>query len=193
MLKIFQVIKYIFVTGISVCVITAIIIIYDGFQDNIQQSDAIVILGNKVELTGEPSQRLVSRLEKGFQIYTNKIAPFVIVTGGIGREGFDEAEVMKQYLIKKGIPEDFILVDSQGINTFESAKNIQKIVKDKNFKSVLIVSNYYHISRTVLAFEKNNISEVYSAHANFFEWRDLYSIPREVVGFYSYLWKSYIL
>ncbi len=81
MLKIFQVIKYIFVTGISVCVITAIIIIYDGFQDNIQQSDAIVILGNKIELTGNPSPRVVSRLNKGFQLYNNKVAPLVIVTG----------------------------------------------------------------------------------------------------------------
>ncbi len=190
MLKLFKIIKYILFTGILVCVITATVIIWDGLHDNIHQNDAIVILGNKVELTGKPSPRLLSRLEKGFELYQNKTAPLIIVTGGTGVEGFDEAKVMKQYLVDKGVPEDVVFVDSQGVDTFSSAKNIQKIVKERNIKSVLVVSNYYHISRTVFAFKENNILEVYSAHANFFEWRDMFSIPREVLVFYFYIWKQ---
>lgn len=187
MLKIFKIIKYILLTGIILCFITALAIVLDGLRDTIHQSDAIVILGNKVELTGQPSPRLVSRLEKGFELYQKKMAPLIIVSGGIGIEGFDEAKVMKQYLVSKGLSEDVVLVDSQGVDTFSSAKNIQKIVKEKNLQSVIVVSNYYHISCTVLAFKESKIPEVYSAHANFFEWRDLFSIPREVVGFYFYM------
>jgi vancomycin permeability regulator SanA len=187
MLKLLKIIKYILFTGITVCIITALAIIYDGLSDTIQQSDALIILGNKVELTGQPSPRLVSRLEKGFELYQKKMAPLIIVSGGVGIEGFDEAKIMRQYLVDKGIPSDAVLVDSYGVDTFSSAKNIQKIVKEKNLKSVLVVSNYYHISRTVFAFKESNIPEVYSAHANFFEWRDLFSIPREVVGFYFYM------
>lgn len=187
--KILQIIKYLFFFGLSIFVMTALALIFDGLSNNVQKSDAIVILGNKVELNGVPSARLASRLDKGVELYNNQIAPTIIVTGGTGVEGFDEAKTMKQYLVDKGIPAESILVDSQGINTFESAKNIQKIVQEKNLTSVLVVSNYYHISRTVFIFEKNTVPKVYSAHANFFELRDLYSIPREVIGFYYYMFR----
>lgn len=186
-----KILKYFISISVGIFCITAIIIVCDGLRDNVQKSDAIVILGNKVELTGQPSPRLISRLEKGFQVYQAKTAPLVIVTGGIGGEGFDEAKVMKQYLVEKGVPQDSILVDSQGIDTFSSAKNIKNILDKNNLHSVLVVSSYYHISRTVLAFEKNGIAKVHSAHANFFELRDLYSLPREVVGFYYYFFRQY--
>ncbi len=187
MLKVLHVIKYIFLFGIVCLVVTAFAIVVDGLHDNIHKSDAIVILGNKVELTGQPSARLASRLDKGFDLYKEGIAPLIIVTGGIGEEGFDEAKVMKEYLVQKGIPKDLIVEDAQGINTFASAKNVKSLLEQKGLQSVVVVSSYYHISRTVLAFEKMGIESVYSAHSHFAEFRDLYSIPREVIGFYDYL------
>src|SRR3712207_7177756 len=44
-----------------------------------------------------------------------------------------------------------------------------------------------HISRTRLAAKSFGISPVYTAHASYFELRDLYSIVREVVGYGEYL------
>ncbi|WED44059.1 hypothetical protein [Legionella cardiaca] len=35
-----------------------------------------------------------------------------------------------------------------------------------------------------------NISPLYTAHANYFEWRDIYSIVREIAGLYYY-WIKY--
>lgn len=166
---------------------TALLIITDGLIDNKNKSDLIVILGNKVELNGIPSLRLQSRLDKGYDLYMEGFAPLIVVSGGLGKEGYDEANVMKSYLIDRGVSKEAIITDNDGIDSFNTALNTKKILTDRNINSVLVVSNYYHISRIKLAFRKSGIEKVFSAHANYFEIRDLYSIPREVIGYYYYL------
>src|SRR5688572_11326502 len=125
-------IKSILSVGIIIFILFAIAIVVDGLNDNIKKSDVLVILGNKVEVTGMPSATLQSRLEKGFELYTQGIAGFIIVSGGIGKEGFDEAQVMKQYLVSKGMPSEAIIEDNKGIDTFSTAQNTRAILKEKN-------------------------------------------------------------
>jgi uncharacterized SAM-binding protein YcdF (DUF218 family) len=60
-------------------------------------------------------------------------------------------------------------------------------MKENGWESAMVVTQYFHISRTKLALKRNGVSSVSSAHARFFELRDLYSIAREVVGFSAYL------
>ncbi|MFC1655738.1 YdcF family protein [Patescibacteria group bacterium] len=168
------------------------IIIIDGLNDNINQADTIVIFGNKVETNGLPSARLQSRLVKGIELYDQNYAPIIIVSGGFGKEGFDEATVMKDYLSDNGVPEENIIVDSDGNNTYQTAKNVKRIMETQNMTSVIIVTQYYHVARARLAFKKFGIENVYSAHALMPpELRDPYSIFREFVGYYAYLFKNY--
>jgi vancomycin permeability regulator SanA len=172
---------------IIIFALTVIIIVTDGLIDNVKKSDVIVILGNKVELDGSPSPRLKSRLDKGLELYKKNLAPLVIVSGGTGVEGYDEALTMKNYLINQGIPSENIIQDSAGIDSFNTARNAKKIISEMKLSSALVVSNYYHISRTRLAFNKLGVEKVYSAHADYFETRDFYSIAREVAGYYYHL------
>lgn len=162
-------------------------ILIDGFNDELNVVDVAVVMGNKIETDGIPSLRLKSRLDKTIELYKEGYFEYVITTGGIGAEGFDEAAVMKDYLVTSGIPEDKIIVDSEGYNTYLTAKNVKKIMSDKRFDSVMIISQYHHISRSKLIFDKVNISNVYSAHSNFFELRDIYSIVRDFFAYYKYV------
>jgi vancomycin permeability regulator SanA len=58
-------------------------------------------------------------------------------------------------------------------------------------KKIIIISHYYHIARTRLAFYKIGLWPVYAAHAQApLEWREPYSIAREFVGYYYY-WLRY--
>lgn len=170
-------------------VVTISFILFIGFRDSIGASDTIVVLGNEVKTSGIPSERLKSRLDKSIELYKKNISPKIIVSGGVGKEGFDEAEVMKKYLIQNGVPEKLITVDNKGVNTYATAINTKAILKNEDLDSVIIVTNYYHIARTILAFNKVGINSVYHAHANYFESRDVYSIIREFIAIYSYLIK----
>lgn len=162
-------------------------VIIDGLNDELKSVDAAVVLGNKVEVNGQPSERLKARLDRSVELYNRGYFTNIIVSGGIGKEGFDEATVMKSYLIEKGIPEDKIIEDSNGYNSYMTAQNTSKIMNKLKIDSVMVITQYFHVSRTKLAFRKMDLDEVYSAHAKIFEFRDVYSIIREFPAYYKYL------
>ncbi|WP_343801366.1 YdcF family protein [Bacillus carboniphilus] len=167
---------------------TALIII-DGVNDELATVDAAVILGNKVELDRHPSNRLKARLDKAVDLYDEGYFRTIIVSGGIGVEGFDEEKVMKEYLVNKGIPSENIIEDNNGYNTYMTAENSKAIMQELGLDSVMVITQFFHISRTKLAFKKFGFEEVYSAHAEIFELRDVYSTLREFPAYYKYLFK----
>ncbi len=171
--------------------ISAILIVADGLSDDVKAADVAIVLGSKVEENGLPSARLRARLDKAVELYRQGLFPRVIVSGGFGSEGFDEAAVMKKYLVEKGLPEASVYVDSQGTTTHLTARNSAQLMKENGWRSALVISQYFHISRTKLALRRYGVSPVFSAHAEFFELRDLYSTAREVFGYGGYLLRSY--
>ena len=111
-LKKYSRVIYIVILILLICfVVHTIIISIDGLNDDLGKSDAAVVLGNKIELDGTPSDRLKGRLDKTIELYEKGYFEYIIVSGGIGKEGFSEAIVMKEYLLENGIPSDNVLVD----------------------------------------------------------------------------------
>jgi vancomycin permeability regulator SanA len=161
-----------------------------GMADDLRPTDVGVVLGSKVELSGRPSARLAARLDRGASLYTAGVVRHLIVSGGTGVEGFDEAAVMRDYLVRKGVPVGAIIVDSAGADTDASARNCASLMKANGFKSVTVVTQYFHVPRTRLALRRYGITDIGSAHARFFELRDLYSIFREVAALPSYWMKE---
>ncbi|MBI4852271.1 MAG: YdcF family protein [Acidobacteria bacterium] len=168
----------------------SIITTIDGLSDEVKQVDIAVVFGNTIERTGLPSNRLRGRLDKAIELYKQKLFTKIVVSGGFGKEGFWEAEVMRDYLVKNQVSINDIIIDNYGNNTYLTTKNTKEIMQKNNFNSVIIITQYHHISRAKLAFWKLGIKNVYSAHANYFELRDIYSIFREFLGFYGYLINS---
>lgn len=98
------------------------LIIFDGLSDDVQSSDVAVILGSKVEITGRPSARLAARLDRGIELYKAGMNQTLIVSGGTGTEGFNEALIMRDYLSGMGVPLSGIIVDGMGFNTEDRKK-----------------------------------------------------------------------
>ncbi len=180
-------ILYILCLLTTIFLITVFFILYQGFSDHIQKSDVAVILGTKVRANGILSGRLRARLDKGIELYKKGIVNNIIVSGGTGKEKVNEAVAMQSYLLSQGIPATAIVMDKHGHNTAATAKNTLAIMNKRGFKSVIVVSQYFHIARARLAFQQCGIDPIYSAHANYFEWRDFYSTTREVMAYYDYL------
>lgn len=162
-------------------------IVADGLTDEVAQTDVAVVLGNTVERDGQPSARLKARLDKAVELYEKNLVAKIIVSGGFGAEGFEEADVMRDYLVGKKVSAENIILDRDGYDTYKTAVNTRAIMEANGFRSVTIVSQYFHITRTRLAFQKLGIENIAAAHANYFELRDVYSIVREFTGFYTYL------
>jgi vancomycin permeability regulator SanA len=188
--KLFKKIFFIAVVSSLFFIVPALLIVADGLTDELHQADVAVVLGNTVNPDGQPSPRLQARLDKTVELYQKGFFTNIIVSGGFGVEGFDEAVVMSQYLVSQNIPTERIFVDGEGRTTNLTAKNTAQIMRQNNWQSALVISQYFHISRCKLALANYGISPVYSASANYFELRDLYSLVREVMGYFSYLWRG---
>lgn len=161
-------------------------LVIDGVTDEPGTSDVAVVLGNRVEPDGRPSPRLLARLDRALELYREGQAEALIVSGGTGREGFDEARVMRDYLVKRGVPASAVTMDSVGVDTRATAVNAAAIMRAKGWRSATVVSQYFHVPRSKLALSQEGVAEVRGAHPAFFEARDLYSIPREVIGYAAY-------
>ncbi len=168
-------------------IIHCVFVTLDGLSDDYAKSDVAIVLGNKVKENGEPSDRLKARLDVAVKLFNDSVVKYIVVSGGIGKEGFDEALVMKTYLVDNQVSERAIVVDNNGNNTCLTASNFVEISRKFQFESIVLVSQFYHLSRTKLIFKKFGFEKLSTAHAKYFEWRDIYSLLREFPAYYKYL------
>lgn len=166
-------------------------LVWDGLHDELGPADLGLVLGNTVHPDGTPSPRLAARLDRTLELYRQGTFSLILVSGALGKEGHDEALVMRDYLVSRGVPRTRVLIDSLGRTTFATAKNTHSLMEQRQIRSVLVVSQYFHVPRAKLALRRSGIPMVYSAHARFFEARDLYSIPRELIGILRYALRPY--
>lgn len=186
----FRIFLRLFRWGLIALVIACGLMVASGLNEDIFKADVIVIPGNAVSPEGQPSERLAARLDRGLELYKEGLAGRIIVSGGIGWQGVDEAEAMKAYLVNKGVPAEHIVTDSQGVNTWATARFTADWLRGNNLSSALVVSQYFHVPRAAMALERFGVPRVGRAYARFWEWRDAYSIPREVLGWIAYRFKA---
>jgi len=181
-----KIFKKTIVTIVFACITYFVVIVVFGHLDKVKPADICVVLGNKVNPDGSLSPRLKARLDRCISLYNDGLFSKVIVSGGTGKEGVNEAVAMKLYLTANNLPTDSIIADSSGINTYMTALFTKKYMIQNNLQSVLIVSQYFHLLRTTMILQRLGIKPVYYAHAHFYEIRDFYSIIREMAGIVTY-------
>ncbi|MGI4864586.1 MAG: YdcF family protein [Janthinobacterium lividum] len=159
----------------------------DGLHDNHQRADIGVILGNKVNEDGTLSERLRQRLACGLALYRKGRIRRILVSGGLGKEGFYEGDKMREYLLANGVPDSVVTVDNHGDNTQKTVRNTLALRSQLHFRSILVVSQFYHISRTKMLFRQAGFPAVSGASPRYFEWRDAYSLLREFGAYYKEL------
>lgn len=164
-------------------------VVIGGMVESRGRKDVALVLGNKVHESGLPSARLIARLDHAALLYEKGLCDLIIVSGALGVEGHDEALVMRDYLLVKGVVESDVIADSDGWNTWDSALNARKITLEKGMDnpSIVAVSQYHHLLRCRLALRQAGFDDVTSSYARYYEWRDLYSILREVPACVKYL------
>jgi len=162
-----------------------VFIISDGLSDNGTKADLAVILGNKVNEDGTLSKRLEMRLKTGVQLFKAGRVKRILVSGGLGKEGFYEGDKMKEFLINQCIPDSLIVVDNLGNNTRASVENTLALKKQIPFSCLIVVSQYFHVTRTKKLFRDKSFENVRSVSPEYFEWRDVYSIIREFPAYYT--------
>ena len=92
-----------------------------------QKPDVILVLGAGVRPNGSPSNMLEDRLLTALRLYEAGICEKILVSGDHGSEYYDEVNVMKSYLIQKGIPSENVFMDHAGFSTYDSVYRAKAI------------------------------------------------------------------
>ena len=116
-------------------------------QDQRQAVDAIVVLG-AAQYNGRPSPVLRARLNHALSLYRERLAPLVVVTGGVGRgDTTSEALVGRRYLVAHGVPEDAVVAQGEGRTTMASMNAVTVWLRTRSLHRVLLVSDPFHMFR----------------------------------------------
>ncbi|WP_041490722.1 YdcF family protein [Burkholderia cepacia] len=166
----------------------AVAIVVTGMRIPGEPADVAVIFGNALDDNGAPKPVLAARLDVGVRCYRAGQVPAFLVSGAIDGPGLNEATAMRDYLVARGVPADRIAVDDQGDNTLATAQHTRAYMQAHRISRVLIVSQYYHLARARLAFERVGIerANIFAAYPRGFQLRDVYSSWREVPAYAIY-------
>jgi uncharacterized SAM-binding protein YcdF (DUF218 family) len=116
-------------------------------EDSVEHADAILVLGND-NFYGDRASRAAELFRQGW-------APVVVASGKRLRPGADVAALVEHDLIERGVPKESILRCAYDAdNTREEAEWLLKIVTERKWKSVILVTSNYHTRRARYIFEK---------------------------------------
>jgi uncharacterized SAM-binding protein YcdF (DUF218 family) len=157
--------------------------------DEAQPADAIIILG-AAEYRGKPSPVLEARLNHALYLYLKKMAPRIITTGGAGGDPvFTEGSVGRNYLTRRGVPPESIVVEGEGESTVYSVTAVGEIMRRMNLKSAIVVSDGYHIYRVKKMLESSGVRVYGSPRPSQApsDWREKWLYYRQAAGYL--LWR----
>ena len=169
--------------------LAAMAIVVAGLHDQGGKADMIVVPGNTVYPDGRLSPRLQGRLDVALVLFRQGRARWIFVSGGIGKEGRDEAAAMAAYLLENGVPADAVIQDHLGVDTEATAQNAARYLHANQLGSAIVATQYFHVARTTLALERSGVNVSGSGFARFWEVRDVWSLMREVAGYASYFFR----
>ncbi len=108
-------------------------------------ADAALVLGAKVGDDGVPSVFLTERVELGVSLYKRGIVDVIVMTGAT-RGDYDEPGTMREMALALGVPDEAIVLDREGWDTFDSCWNAAGgTVEDLD--SVVVVTQEFHVAR----------------------------------------------
>ena len=173
-------------SALAVFLLATAALVLAGLHDKLAPADVIVVPGNTILPDGTPSPRLQARLDVALKQFQEHRAPRILVSGATGKEGFDEAASMARYLLKRGVPAGAVIEDNQGWTTDATARNAAFLMRQHGWQTAMVATQYFHVPRFRLALERAGIAVSGQVHAPYVELRDLYSVPRETVGYAVY-------
>jgi len=128
-------------------------------QEVLEEVDIMVVLGGGVMSSGgfrkypEASGATYSRIFNGVKMFRQSGAKVLVLSGAGGqRDGWTNADVMKDIAIALGIPENKIIAEGKSRNTMEHAIELAKLFSPEEGMRIGIITSALHMKRAVLAF-----------------------------------------
>lgn len=162
-------------------------VLFFGTTDYRRPADVAVVLGARVHDDGHLSWSLEDRVQTAVELYDDGLVRGLVMSGGVGANGVDEASAMRDRAVELGVPRDVVLVDSMGVDTDATVADTVPLLAREGARRVLVVSQFYHLPRIKMAYRAAGL-DVYTVPAK--ERVPITKTPlfvvREIPGFWVY-------
>jgi len=169
-----------------------------------QPSEVIILMShgqiNASWLSLEGTQRTFAAL----RLYKMGFAPYIISTGSSLAHQMDQAGLQAKWLELAGVPSDALIVERQSTRTYESAVEVEKILKARGWKSAVVVASEMDIPRIRAVFAKLGVQNLSFEEVPEFRkpssttiyysagWNVFFHASYEYAGLLLYKWKGWI-
>ena len=120
----------------------------EGTALGLNKPSIAVVLGAAVWSDNKPSPSLSFRVDKAADLLKKGIVSKIQLTGGNAPGELSEAEVSLIHVLKNGIKRDDVRIEKKTTSTIEQIRFIKKeLIQEKQFKTVIIISDVYHLQR----------------------------------------------
>ncbi|MDP9483047.1 MAG: YdcF family protein, partial [Chloroflexota bacterium] len=121
----------------------------EGARDEGRPAGAIVVLG-AAQFDGRPSPVFAARLDHAIDLYLQKLAPILIVTGGKAEgDRTTEAATARTYALARGVPDSAIVLEDAGRTTYESLQAVARMLHGRGIRDAVFVSDPTHMLRVL--------------------------------------------
>jgi uncharacterized SAM-binding protein YcdF (DUF218 family) len=112
-------------------------------------SDVAIVLGAG-STNGKVSPVFRERINHAIFLYNSSKINYIIFTGGFGKnETTSDSKSAMNYAIEKGIPKEKIFIEEKSTITYHNLIMANSIMESNNFKTAVIVSDPYHMKRSL--------------------------------------------
>jgi len=147
---------------IFICLLLLIIGLFSAgsflvLSESPKQADVIIVLSG-----GQ------GRVEQAAELYKEGYAPYIILSNA--KESTSKSGDMLQTALNLGIPQDVIYTENAAESTYQNAEFTLPIMKERDFKSAIVVSSDFHMRRIKFLFagvyKKSDIELTYIGSAS---------------------------
>ncbi len=120
-----------------------------------------VVFGAGVKPDGQPSHMLEDRLLSAIELYEKGKVDYILVSGDNRWDHYNEPQAMADYLIKNGVPTQYIHMDFAGRRSYDTCIRAKTLW---NVDEAILISQQYHLYRSLLVCNTLGVkSDGYSA------------------------------
>ncbi|MGA4544518.1 SanA/YdcF family protein [Uniformispora flossi] len=112
---------------------------------DVPSTPVALVLGAGVK-DGEPSRLLARRLDVALDLYRAGKVKVLLVSGDNGRDSYNEPDVMRRYLVARGVPEKQVVADYAGFSTWDSCVRAKKVF---GVDRAIVVTQTFHLRRAL--------------------------------------------
>ena len=110
------------------------------------------MLGAKVCADGRPSRALVRRATFAAKVWRSSGGALGLVASGGGVGRYREAEWIRAIVVDLGVDPEVVVLEHRSTNTWENALECSRILRNRHWRNMLLVTDSYHMRRAVLLF-----------------------------------------